>query len=101
MTTRVETDRNVDPAALARAVQAELGLDLTPAVTSRPPGQPDEDGEMLPGVVQVDADLTPERLAVLIAEAIPGPTAADRIAAARSLDELKAVLVDLVDTGQP
>jgi hypothetical protein len=68
-----------------------------PLNSSRPRGQPGDDGDTLPGVVQVDADLDPERLAVLVDESLLGPTVVDRTAAARSLDELKQVLVDLLD----
>jgi hypothetical protein len=103
---RVPITKDVDPGTLATQLSTALGIQV--AVSARNPGQKDDQGKDLPGVVVLlDANTGNELpdqdaakvTAVLTAHTIPVPpktparTLADALGSAASLADIKAALV--------
>jgi hypothetical protein len=83
-------DRDVLLDRLAVEIAAAHGWTETPVLTARAPGQTDEDGEPLPGVLVIDRDADPQKVADVIAvHVLPAepvaPLTDDEITALRSM----------------
>jgi hypothetical protein len=107
---RVPITKEVDPGTLADQLKAALGIDVVLSV--RNPGQKDNDGVVLPGVIVLinpatgnelpDQDLTKINT-VLAAHTLPSPPVtparalSDALATATNLQDIKAAIKGFAD----